>query len=66
MYNRCKVVKKGRRTNKFFEDFPHGGNQMFEQVDQESWVMSTHGDSQTVGEDLEPPNISRPALEMEV
>lgn len=39
---------------------------MFEQVDQESWVMSTHGDSQTVGQDLEPPNISGPALEMEV
>lgn len=39
---------------------------MFEQVDQESWVTSTHGDSQTVGQDLEPPNISGPALEMEV
>lgn len=49
LYYRCKVVKKGKIANKFSEDFPHEGNQMFEQIDQESWVMLTHGEFQIVG-----------------
>lgn len=53
-------------TNKFSKDFPHEGNQMFEQADQESQVTSTHGNFQRVGQVLEPPNVSGPAFEMEV
>lgn len=45
-------------ANKFFEDFPHKGSQVFQQVDQKGWVMSTCGDFQIVGQVLDPPNIS--------
>lgn len=45
----AKWLKKGKIANKFSEDFPHEGNQMFEQIDQESWVMLTHGEFQIVG-----------------